>query len=218
MSSFQFQSLPGLILLCTVMIVIPSMVSAQITEKIPIGSGIEIGGGHNQLYLDSELFGTHDRTAFSLMPSARIHYLAPLVVDFGIYFLLGYNEFGGRSGEDYSDKRIQIQDRVRLRNLETGMIGLYKILNFQFGMGAKVNRHLQVSKNKYRGTGFSLPNEFGDWSYDGGVRVEFMSKAGITIGAESWIGLSNLAPEGVFRHSMDIRQNHYRFLVGYRFN
>lgn len=213
---------------------LPSLLSAQIIEKLPTGMGIEIGGGHNQFFWDSQVEGTYDRTAFSFMPAIRIHYVIPIVSNMGIYSFLGYNEFGGRSGEEHYVQRgqVKVKDRIRIQNLETGLFGLYKISNFRFGAGVKVNRHLKISDRhgNWRGVNIILienSDMIRDWSYDGGIRAEYMSNTGITFGAEGWIGLSNLAiengediPSYYPNHdweSMKIRQNHFRLLVGFRF-
>lgn len=215
------------------LMVLVSSANAQFFEKIPKGLGVEIGGGHNQLFWDSSSRNYYDRTAFFLMPSARMHYLLPIAFNVGIYSFAGYNEFGGHSGkgeeEEISvynpDGITSIRDRIRIQNLETGIIGLYKFSNVRIGIGAKIYYHLQIS-DRHRNFPFAYhdfwdltrhTSLFGDRSYDGGVRAEYMNNTGITIGAESWFGLSNLASGGQ-RERHDIRQNHFRVLVGYRFN
>ncbi len=169
---------------------IPSVLSAQISEKVPKGLGIEIGGGHNQFFWEYSSRNYYDnRTAFSLMPSARVHYLLPITYNVEIYSFAGYNEFGGHSGKDeeeevsvyrYRHGITTIRDRIRIQNVETGIIGLYNISNVRIGIGAKIYYHLKISDRHrnfppgaYSEEWDSTPHSyfFGDWSYDGGVRA-----------------------------------------------
>ncbi len=222
------------LLICIAMTGLPSILSAQISGKFPKGLGIEIGGGHNQLFWDPSSRNLYDRTAYSLMPSARMHFLLPIAYNVEIYSFAGYNEFGGHSGKEGEEEisvytashgTTYIRDRIRIQNLETGILGLYNISNVRIGIGAKIYYHLQISDRhrNFPPSWFShewdsTPHSyfFGDWSYDGGFRAEYMGNAGITFGAEGWFGMSNLASETASR--FDIRQNHFRVLVGYRFH
>lgn len=221
--------LKALSLVLIMVFFIPLLASAQISKILPDGVGIEIGLGHNQLFWQAEGIDgstvTGNRTALSVMPSARIHYTASVTSDIGIYSFFGYNEFGGRSEEDThpasTDPEVLYKDRIRFQNLEAGVFGLYRISAFSVGLGAKVNRHLKMTNRSHFQNhsqaldGWStseIDSFFTDWSTDGGIRIEYLAVAGITFGVESWFGLSDLS-----NYDSNIRQNHYRFLLGYRF-
>lgn len=69
------------------------------------GFGIEVGAGYNQLFWEANtIFGEehNNRTAFSIMPSIRIHYQRSIGSYVTIYSFFGYNEFGGASALDES--------------------------------------------------------------------------------------------------------------------
>jgi len=69
----------------------PHIASAQLLSIVPDGLGIEVGIGHNQLFWQAEDIDettiSANRTALSIMPSARIHYTVPVtaVVGFGVF-------------------------------------------------------------------------------------------------------------------------------------
>jgi len=162
------------------------------------------------------------------MPSARIHYTVSVAKDAGLYTFFGYNEFGGHSVESqhssFTNPDVLYRDRYRFQNLEAGILGLYHISGFNVGLGAKVNRHLKITQHYHfqnhpqgrDGWGSSeVDFIFKDWSIDGGIRIEYLVFKGITFGGEGWFGISDLSD--VDNDLMNIRQNHFRFLLGYRF-
>jgi hypothetical protein len=205
---------------------------AQTSSIFPGNFGIEIGIGHNQLFWKAEDPDgnklKNDRTAFSLMPSARIFLSLPASSNVRVYSFLGYNEFGGRSNESlitsFVDADAMYKDRVRFQNVEAGIFGLYRISDLNVGLGTKVNRHLKMTNHyHYRNhpTGQDGWNTsemdyfFKDWSIDAGIRMDYLHTTGISLGVESWFGLSNLEDDDEI-FPMNIRQNHFRVLIGYR--
>lgn len=226
-------------LVVTVLFLLPQIASAQLSSIVPDGLGIEIGIGHNQLFWQAEEIDEStiraNRTALSIMPSARIHYTTSVTSSVGLYTFFGYNEFGGHSEENqhsaFTDAEVMYKDRFRFQNLEAGIFGLYRISDFNVGLGAKVNHHLEITQRHHfqnhpqgqDGWGSSdVDFFFKDWSIDGGIRIEYLVFNGITLGGEGWFGISDLSDSnndlsGVDEVSMNIRQNHFRFLLGYRF-
>jgi len=219
-------------LVVAVLFFIPNIALAQLSTILPDGLGIELGIGHNQLFWQAEDIDETtiraNRTALSIMPSARIHYTISVTADAGLYTFFGYNEFGGRSKESqhtaFTNADVLYKDRFRFQNLEAGIIGLYRISHVNVGLGAKANYHLNISQRHHfqnhpqgqDGWGSSdVDFFFKDWSIDGGIRIEYLVTNGISLGGEGWFGLSDLSD--VDDISMDIRQNHFRFLLGYRF-
>ncbi len=215
-----------------VLFFLPHIASAQLSSLLPEGLGIELGLGHNQLYWKAEDIDETtiraNRTVFSIMPSVRIHYTTSVTADAGLYTFFGYNEFGGRSKESqhtaFTNADVLYKDRFRFQNLEAGIFGLYHISPVDVGLGAKVNHHLNISQHHHfqnhpqgqDGWGSSnVDFFFKDWSIDGGIRIEYLMTYGISLGGEGWFGLSDLSD--VDDSSINIRQNHFRILLGYRF-
>ena len=219
-------------LVVAVIFFLPNIASAQLSSILPDGFGIELGVGHNQLFWQAEeIDGSTvrlNRTALSVMPSVRIHYTTSVTANTGFYTFFGYNEFGGRSEESphrsFINDDVMYKDRFRFQNLEAGFFGFYRISAVNVGLGAKVNHHLKISQrhhfqNHPLGQDGWNSSEvdffFKDWSIDGGIRIEYLVTNGISLGGEGWFGLSDLSD--VDDISMNIRQNHFRLLIGYRF-
>jgi hypothetical protein len=219
--------------LCSAFLILffmPQLAPAQLSSIIPEGLGFEIGAGHNQLFWKAEDFDGKtlraNRTALSVLPSARIHYTVSVTQKAGLYTFVGYNEFGGRSTEglhrSFIEPDVLYKDRFRFQNLEAGVSALYRIAGINAGLGAKVNHHLRktqryhfknhpMGRDGWQTSGFDL---FKDWSADGGIRIEYALLNGITLAGEGWFGLTELSDmEGFTTY---VRQNHYRFLIGYR--
>jgi hypothetical protein len=49
---------------------------------------------------------------------------------------------------------------------------------------------------------------------DAGIRLEYLSLTGMSLGTEGWFGISDLGKD---EYSIFVKQNHFRILVGYRF-
>lgn len=220
------------LLVLAVLFFLPSITSAQQSSILLDGLGIEVGIGHNQLFWHAEHVDEipihANRTTFSIMPSVRIHYTISVTADAGLYTFFGYNEFGGRSKESqhiaFTNADVLYKDRFRFQNLEAGIFGLYRISLVNVGLGAKVNHHLNISQRSHfqnhpqEQDGWDSSDVaffFKDWSIDGGIRIEYLVTNGISLGGEGWFGLSDLSD--IDNSSINIRQNHFRILLGYRF-
>lgn len=102
---------------------LPQIGWAQLSSILADGLGVEIGIGHNQLFWQAdEIDGTTnslDRTAFSVLPSARIYYTISISANTKLYTFLGYNEFGGRSAEgphpSFTNDDVLYKDRFRFK-------------------------------------------------------------------------------------------------------
>jgi len=239
MKYFFLKQLKFLAFVSTVIFISPQFASAQLSSIVPDGLGIEIGIGHNQLFWEAaDIDGSTNRTnrtALSIMPSARIFYATSITSSVGLYSFFGYNEFGGHSEENqhssFTDAEVLYKDRFRFQNLEAGILGLYRISGFNIGLGAKVNHHLKITQRHYfqnhpqgqDGWGTSeVEFFFKDRSFDGGIRIEYLIFNRVTLGGEGWFGISDLSEfendlSDADEVSMNIRQNHFRFLLGYRF-
>jgi len=190
------------------------------------GFGVEIGGGYNQLlwqypypFIPNSNDIRFDRTQFALTPEARLKYDIQISENFGCIPFVGYNRFGGKSKDPYVDQNgySVAQSEIWVDGVEAGLFTTYIISDFLFGIGYKANRHLKV-KGWY-----SIPNipawstdftdKFRTWSHDAGLRVSYRLSH-YSISAESWFGISDLEGTGDLSQ-MNIRQNHFRFLLGY---
>ncbi len=189
------------------------------TTSITHGLGIEVGLGHNQLFWKATDVSA-DRTRLSFKPSVRLSYQKSVARLRWIPFV-GFDVFGGRSGTDSSGYK----DRIWLYAIDFGNILQYPVRSFTAGFGFKVNRHVKTV-NEHFGSVIDPPNTrrtwqkssmdffFKDWSANLGVRLDHSFSGHFVIAAEGWLGLTHLQKGSL--DFLSIRENHYRFLVGYR--
>lgn len=207
---------------------------AQDYSNFTNGFGIEVGSGYNQLFWEASGFDgskiNANRTAFSIMPVARLSYKHNIFKQINLYSFLGYNEFGGHSKLDeidaFLDPTVRYQDEYKFRNIEAGFFGIYPISRLHIGIGAKVSYHLDVEQRFYfenhpQGqNGWQTEDVhffFNDWSLDAGVRLEYPIFQNFILGTEGWFGLTDLSKKEYDSLDMFVRQNHFRLLLGYRF-
>jgi hypothetical protein len=181
-------------------------VNAQSDNSKLNGLGIEIGGGHNTLFWSSPCILTPggvpvDRTELYLTPNIRLNYMLKLFETSHVLTFIGYNRFGGSSSDD----------KYYFDVIELGSFFVYNISNLGFGVGGKINSHLNV---EYKSSSMKedRSNWFNTFSGDLGLRASYSLKP-IYISIESWFGLTNLA-NGILPGG-EVRQNHYRILLGY---
>lgn len=193
------------------------------------GIGIEVGAGYNQLFWKANtIFGEehYDRTAFSIMPSIRVHYQRTIGSYVAIYSFFGYNEFGGASELDesktFTAPDILYEDRIKIRSLESGIMGQYPIKNLHMGLGLKGSYHLDFENKFYYENRPNYENGwhtddnslfFKRWSMDAGIRMAYHTKSHLIFGAEGWFGITDLGDDDF---QLFIRENHFRILVGYQ--
>lgn len=209
----------------------PMNSNAQESTSFFSGFGFEIGGGYNQLFWSATNADgsttSFNRTAFSFMPSARIHYQFSIFKKTTLYTFTGYNEFGGHSKLEQSTviliEDVRYQDQLKFRNLEAGLIGLYNISDLRFGIGAKGNYRIGLEHRYYyenhpqRLDGWrsdDVSYYFNNLSVDVGIRLEYPIFRNILLASEGWFGITDLSKE---EHNMFVRENHFRLMVGYRF-
>jgi len=212
------------LLIGILLLALPLSSFGQNSSSSLLNFGIALGGGYNQLFMQADSPGMHDRTAFSLMPSARMYLQLNTSIGFAIHTFAGYNEFGGKDSGDYPAGDVKFSSQVKIQALEFGMFGLYRFADFRFGLGTKYNHHLSISD---RYDYFISASADWDWrnydvffansSIDAGLRGEYILNKKISIGAESWFGLTDLHKESQAAQSMSFRQNHFRLLIGYQF-
>ena len=206
-------------------LILPLSSFGQNASSTHLNFGIELGGGHNQLFMQADSPAMHDRTAFSVMPSARMYLQLNTSSGFAIYSFAGYNQFGGKDSGDYPAGDVKFSSQIKIQALEFGMFGLYSIADFRFGLGAKYNHHLSISD---RYDYFISATADWDWrnydaffansSIDAGLRGEYILNEKFSIGAEGWFGLTDLQNNSQAAQNMSFRQNHFRLLIGYNIN
>lgn len=204
-------------------LVLPLSAFGQNTSNSVLNVGIELGGGHNQLFMHYDSPGMRDRTTFSILPTARLYVRLNAPGGFSLYSFAGYNEFGGRdSRNEPLTGGVGFNSQVTIQALEIGLLALYRISDFSFGWGAKYNHHLSISDRfKY----FISATADWDWrnydalftnsSTDIGIRGEYQFNDRFSIGAESWFGITALQNNSQSAVNMRFKQNHFRLLIGY---
>ena len=188
-----------------------SHILAQSFSDFPRGLGVEIGGGQNTFYWSGNglngPFGwtPYNRTDFHLTPNARLTYQKELASAIILFPFLGYNHFGGTATENGN------RSEYSFHALELGGMILYGISNVDFGVGFKENYNLYIQYDDSRANVHDdYTKFFPRWSDNVGFRGSYTIQP-ISFGLESWFGISNLAPDP----RLNVRENHFRFLVGY---
>ena len=193
------------------------------------GPGIEAGLAYNQLlwsfYGPAGPWRSHRMADLYITPAFRLTYLAPLRFGIDLLPFAGYSESGGSREEAMIEAggrgRGPGIDSYRLRNLETGVLALYRIGPVRVGAGARAERLLdaertvRISAEEAAGAPevfrLDVTHGFKRWAASAGLRGEW-SQARVVVAAEAWFGLGNREASGWNR----VRQNHFRFGLGLR--
>ena len=200
-------------------------VSAQVVDPFPKGIGIELGGGHNELIwhsiYDPQRAPDYSHNSFFLTPTVRVSYTLHVVDRTDVLPFFGYTRFGGKQ----SPKPNGYHDEFWFDALEMGLITTYSVEFFHFGLGGEANRHLKAT-SRWFGDALAPSNEegewnetevtdwFRDWSFDLGLRMGW-GISNVTLAAEAWFGVTQLENSNLDQF-INIRQNHYRMLLGYK--
>lgn len=200
------------------------------SQSVLSGLGVEIGGGYNQLFWQYPLplplsnDSRYDRTQFALTLEARLKYDIGISENFNCIPFVGYNRFGGKSEDSpvLQNGMKLAQSSVWFDAFEAGLFIAYTISDFSFGIGYKANRHLKIMDwmsipNVLSGSdinsSYNVTSQYRPWSHDAGLRISYRMSHYI-ISTESWFGISGLEGDGDLS-KMNIRQNHFRLLLGY---
>jgi hypothetical protein len=201
-----------------VLIVPQSNSKAQIFRPFPEGLGVEVGGGQNNLLWSGTpailMAGTQnfDRTHFYLTPNIRINYNIQFAEKYSSLFFVGYNRFGGAT-EIYNG----FQDKYLYDVVEGGTFFLFSTANFRFGAGLKANYITYVQFYTITPHGSFRENRtelFTNWSEDFGIRTMYLFSH-FSMNLEVWLGLSDLRNYQMLPSGGSVKENHFRFLVGY---
>jgi hypothetical protein len=194
------------------------------SQSILSGLGIEVGGGHNQLFWKAPIptlqspNESNNRTDLSFTPTVRLNYHWDIASPVSVIPFIGYDQFGGKV--KYSNG---YQDQFWFDAVECGVSGMYSVDDFSFGVGLKANYNLKVTGRWLGGvnappsantswTEIDITSWFKRWSGDAGARASYRY-GHFSINLESWFGITEL--QTGFFSPATIRENQYRMLVGY---
>lgn len=187
-------------------------VNAQNQKSYMDGLGIEFGIGHNTLSWTVK--GKHiipllyrvpaDCNNIYITPNIRVNYIIDFSKNITSRVFIGCNSFGGRNNKaGYS-----------FNALEYGLIISYKYSKLSFGFGTKINQILNAQYHYFQFKERENLNWYDKYSGNIGIRLSHFIK-NFSVSAESWLGITNFysgpLPGG------NIKENHYRFLIGYHF-
>lgn len=193
-------------------------------RTFPQGLGVEIGGGHNQLFwhVNPTEFGpatNYPRKELSFTPTVRVSYeLAPLA-DVELLPFVGYDQFGGKS----SVQSTGYKDEYWIYAIDAGLVGTYRFGDFALGPGFLYNRHIKKTVRSFGGYYQTTPRSWNegdeeiflkDFSYDVGARLSWRISHW-SVAAEAWFGVSSLE-KNQWDEMLNLRENHFRLLIGYR--
>ncbi|MGZ6554614.1 MAG: hypothetical protein ACXVDV_18640 [Bacteroidia bacterium] len=195
------------------------------------GIGIEIGVGYNNLiykYDDKTALNIDtksNRNAFSIQPSVRVYYVIP-GKNVGVSAFLGYYNFGGNSQKMSNGYK----DSYLFRSSEFGIIPHFKVKDIlRIGIGFK-GQYIFNVEHKYYGYAndpntiprkWMTANEsasFAKLSLNAGLNIKYIYKH-FSVSLEGWLGISNLNAIYIDQNIgvLKVRENNYRFLIGYEF-
>jgi hypothetical protein len=188
------------------------------SQSILSGFGIEVGGGHNQLFWTVAMptFQSPDvsysRKNLSFTPTIRMNYQWEIMQNVSVIPFIGYNQFGGKGKEANG-----YQDQFWFDAVECGTSGMYAVNNFSFGVGLKANYNFKVTGRWLLSANDSWKEDdviswFKRWSGDAGARISYKYEH-FSINLESWFGITEF--QTGFFSPATIRENQYRILLGY---
>ncbi len=199
--------------------------SSAYSQSFLSGFGLEVGGGHNQLfwsapaqYLSPNSSTTANRTDLSFTPTIRVNYKWDIAPWLTLSPFIGYSQFGGKDKQPNG-----YQDQFWFDAIELGLFGLYPVQDFSFGFGMKANYHLKVT-GRYFGSfdqttsanaywhEVDQTDYYTRWSGDAGARASYRYDH-FTFSFDAWFGITHLQ-QGLLSHAT-IRENQFRVLVGY---
>jgi hypothetical protein len=189
---------------------------ALYSQSVLSGLGMEIGYGFSQLstkYLLPPFKDYLSETShFDITNEVRLNYNFQLMDNCNCVPFFGYYRFGGyyiiTNFDQYGSKKIETATWVDV--LEIGLITIYNLSDFSFGIGYKANRQFKTADIFY------FPNAithegYRSWSHDAGLRVSYILSH-YSISIESWFSITDLENNSEI---WNVHQNHFRLLLGY---
>lgn len=188
---------------------------------------LELGAGYNTLGWEVKSLQENTnyyRNQFILLPSFKLKYSIPLtklennsVVEIAPF--MGYNMFGGKSQKESNGYK----DVILLQALEMGILPTWSLnskMNFYVGFKGQ---YIFSAKQKSYGTVLSTIDTEREWNTNNMNElfedISFSIGAGVqykinrfSFGIETWFGVINLSDS----EGLEIYENNYRLIVGYR--
>lgn len=205
-------------------ILLPFTLSAQIFEPFPNGLTLELGANYPSLSwkINESNQGNEDRKELWVKPNLQAGYRINIFHNFFVKLFVGYISFGGRSKE----VQYGYKDKIVINALEVGTSLLYRINNLELGIGAKWNKHLNITQYHYGYSGFnSSPRQweeedmsffFKKSSFDWGVRISYLLIYKLNIFTEYWTSIQDIESDNLSQY-INIRNRTIKFGVGYNF-
>jgi len=202
----------------------PLLVCAQIFKPFPSGLSVELSASYPSLYWEVNQGSNEsgDRNEFWIKPNFRIGYNVNLYNNLFIQPFAGYISFGGKSKVTESG----YEDEIVINSVELGTIAFYKANKFEFGVGIKWNKHLNVTQKHYGYAGFNFQTReweeedisffFQNGSFDWGIRLSYLLLTKIIVSAEYWASLHDIESDNLSDY-ISIRSEVFRIGVGYNF-
>lgn len=185
-----------------------NITTAQTNKSFIHGLGIELGIGHNTLSWTAP-FNIRtpggvagNRNSIYITPNIRANYKINLSSKVFFQSFVGYNCFGGKSGDD---------DNYSFKVVEYGLLAQCMYWKLLFGIGAKINKILH-SRYCYSSYDIDRSDWFVEYSGDAGLRISYLIK-NISISTEAWFGINNLSNGPLT--GAKVFENHYRLFFGY---
>ena len=189
---------------------------ALYSQSALTGFGIEIGYGSSQLFTKFFFPPLKDYryqvTRFDITPEVRLNYNYRLADKSTCIPFVGYHRFGGSYISTYLDQygSKKRETAAWIDVLEIGLLTTYNLSDFSFGIGYKANRQFIPAVMFYFPHTMTRDG-YRTWSHHAGLRASYI-QSHVSISAESWFGLSDLESNSEI---WDVRQNHFRILIGY---
>lgn len=187
---------------------------------------LDLGIGYSKLGLDIGSLNDNidnPRDQFILLTSFKLKYAIP-VTDLSKHLLLeitpfaGYNMFGGKSKELSNGYK----DVIHLQSIETGFLPTVSIGQYLKLFGGFKGQYIFSARQKAYGTlmgsgdaprdwaTINIDDDIKDLGFNAGAGLNYRIKK-ITIGIETWFGITDISES----EELKIKDNHFRFTVGY---
>jgi len=212
-------------------IVFCSSIFGQNISEFPKGLGLEIGMGHSEMtWSDQTAWGEFSLDDFSLSPEIRGFYHFQVMDNIYIHSFIGYQQIKG-----FGIEPIWIYNLNQKYTLDRIFVGgnfLYHFskLNFYTGLGMKVLKITHATLESHSNDPSypwslekqDLKNTFNEYGLDIGI-IANLEVLNFLFSLEGWFGITNLhkipdyGSAEIAPLQLTIKENHFRFLLGYKF-
>lgn len=205
-------------------------VFGQSTSEFPSGLGLEIGMGQSEMTWSGQTaWGKFALADFSLSPEIRGFYHFQVIDNIYFHSFIGYQQIRGRGIEPVWI--YHLNQKYTLDRIFVGGNFLYHFskINFYTGLGLKVLKINSATLESYMNDSSypwglekqDLKNSFNEYSLDIGI-IANLEVLNFLFSLEGWFGITNLhkipdyGSQEIAPLNLMIRENHFRFLLGYK--